>query len=129
MQRPVEIILTRQLVEYLSTPAIVADSEGNLVFYNEQAHRLLGRAYEEADEVSIEDVASSVRSSAEDGTPLSADQLPIMVALRGGRPCHRRIRITALDGGERLLEVTATPLVGQGGRTLGVLAVFWDLEG
>lgn len=128
MQKPVEIILTRQLVDYLSTPAIVCDAEGNLVFYNEPAHRLLGRPFEEAEEVSIADIASTLRSSSEDGTPLEAHELPILVALRGGRPHHRRIVITSLDGDRRHLEVTATPLVGQGGRTLGVLAVFWELE-
>jgi hypothetical protein len=37
--------------------------------------------------------------------------------------------IDGLDGGHRTLDVTAIPLVGQHGRELGALAVFWEVGG
>jgi hypothetical protein len=38
------------------------------------------------------------------------------------------MRIQALDGVSRLLEVTAFPLAGQGQKHLGAVAVFWSAD-
>ena len=42
-QKPLELILARNLMSALSTPAFLVDEGGILVFYNEAAGRLLGR--------------------------------------------------------------------------------------
>ena len=47
-QRPLELILARNLISGLSTPAFLVDDEGVVVFYNEAAGALLGRRFEEA---------------------------------------------------------------------------------
>jgi hypothetical protein len=39
---------------------------------------------------------------------------------------HRRIRFKALDGVQRIVEITALPLEGQGGYWLGSVAIFWE---
>ena len=36
-QRPLELILARNLLASLSTPALLTDAEGTVVFYNEAA--------------------------------------------------------------------------------------------
>ena len=38
------------------------------------------------------------------------------------------IRIRGQDGVERLLEVTAIPLIGQSNRMLGAFGLFWEAE-
>ena len=128
MQRPVEIILTRQLADSLSMPVMVVDAAGVLIFYNEAAHKLLGRAFEEADEASIREISSAIRTTDEAGMAMDGADLPLVRALREGRPCHGRLRITGLDGVKRLIEVTAMPLVGQGSRLLGARAIFGELD-
>jgi len=40
-QREIEGILARQLSNYLALPVFLADPEGNLIFYNEPAERIL----------------------------------------------------------------------------------------
>src|SRR4029079_14706876 len=47
-QRPLELILARNLLTSLSTPAFLADADGALVFYNEAAGALLGMSFEES---------------------------------------------------------------------------------
>src|SRR5919108_109224 len=47
-QRPLELILARNLLSSLSTPAFLVDEAGVLVFYNDAAGVLLGRRFEEA---------------------------------------------------------------------------------
>jgi PAS domain-containing protein len=46
-QRPLELILARNLMSALSTPAFLVDEGGVLVFYNEAAGMLLGKRFEE----------------------------------------------------------------------------------
>jgi PAS domain-containing protein len=126
-QRPVEIILTRQLAESLSAPLFVVDPEGLLVFYNEPAEAILGRRYEEAGEMSVAEFDTLFKTEDFEGRPIASDELPISVALRKRLPSHGRFRMVGLDGVARSLEATAIPLAGQGGRLLGVMAVLWEL--
>ena len=43
-QKDIELILMRQLANYLAVPILVVDSAGTLLFYNEPAEVLLGAA-------------------------------------------------------------------------------------
>jgi hypothetical protein len=49
-------------------------------------------------------------------------------ALADHTPQHGRMIIDGLDGARRTLDVTALPLVGQHGRELGAMAVFWEVD-
>ena len=54
-QRPLELILARNLLSALSTPAFLVDEGGVLVFYNEAAGALLGKRFEELGTVGPEE--------------------------------------------------------------------------
>ncbi len=127
-QKQIEIILMRQLASYLVLPIFVVDPDGNLLFYNEPAEGLLGRTFDEAGEMPMREWSTIFKQTDKDGAPLQPDELPLVQALHSRRPAHRVIRITGLDGVSRLIEITAFPLEGQGGRLLGAAALFWGLE-
>ena len=128
-QQPVELILIRQWASYLTLPIFLAGVDGNLLYYNEPAEALLGRRYDEAGEMPIAELASIFVTTDEDGSPLATEALPLSIALLKHRPAHRRYRIRGLDGIWRLIETTAFPLEGQGGRHLGAVAIFWEAAG
>ena len=46
-QKPIELILARNLLSSLTTPAFLVDEIGALVFFNEAAGVLVGRRFEE----------------------------------------------------------------------------------
>jgi PAS domain-containing protein len=46
-QKPLELILARNLLSSISTPAFQVDERGTLVFFNEAAGALVGRRFEE----------------------------------------------------------------------------------
>ncbi|HJZ36572.1 MAG TPA: hypothetical protein VJ204_09925, partial [Solirubrobacterales bacterium] len=50
-QKPLELILARNLMSALSTPAFLVDEGGLLVFYNEAAGALLGKGFDEVGHV------------------------------------------------------------------------------
>jgi len=126
---PIELILMRHCASHLAMPMFVAGSDENLLFYNEPAEALLGRRYDEAGEMPLEELPTMFQLTGEDGSPLPLDVFPLSIALRQRRPAHRRLRYRALDGVWRRVEITAFPLEGQGGRHLGAVAIFWEAEG
>ena len=127
-QRPIELILTRQLATYLAVPIFLVDPSGNLVFYNEPAERILGRRFEETGEMSAAEWSTVFQTTDDAGRPVAPENLPLSVALAEGRLAHESIWIRALDGVPRRIAATAFPLIGQAGRHLGAVAIFWETK-
>src|SRR4029453_4991519 len=50
-QKPIELILARQLATHLAMPIFLVDADGTLVFFNEPAERILGRRFDETGEM------------------------------------------------------------------------------
>ena len=126
-QREVELILVRQLAGYLTLPIFVVDPAGNLLYYNEPAELLLGLRYDETGEMPVEEWSTVFVPKDADGNPLPPEALPLVRTLAKKSPQHGRMMIDGLDGAQRTLDVTALPLIGQHGRDLGALAVFWEV--
>lgn len=125
-QHEIEVILTKQLASYLAMPIFVVGPEGDLVYFNEPAETLLGRRYDETDDMPMSEWSTIFRPRTDEAMPLRADQVPLVVALHERRPVHDTIWIKSLDGTDRHLSVTAFPLVGQHDRELGAVAMFWE---
>jgi PAS domain-containing protein len=126
MQHEVEVILLRQVASYLATPIFVVDPAGDLVYYNEPAEQLLGRRFDETGEMALAEWATLWRPTDEHGVPIPPDDNPLAFALRERKPTHGGLAIRSLDGRDRNITVTALPLVGQHGRNLGAVALFWE---
>ncbi|HEU4979556.1 MAG TPA: PAS domain-containing protein [Solirubrobacteraceae bacterium] len=127
-QKPIELILARNLMASLSTPAFLVDEDGVLIFYNEAAGAMLGKRFEEAGAMPPEEWGTAFGPMDEDGRPLPIDELPLVISLRHGLPAHHRFAIRSLDGTSHTIEVSAMPIVAQGGRR-GAMAIFWPVEG
>jgi PAS domain S-box-containing protein len=125
MPQPVELILVRHLGSRLVVPVFLVDPEGTLIYFNEPAEQILGRRLEEVGTMTFTEW-TTVFSVRQGGRLLDIDQIPLVRALREGRPAHSVFDITGLDGTARLIEVTAFPIDGQGGTRLGAVALFWE---
>jgi hypothetical protein len=126
-QREVELILVRQLASYLTLPIFLVDPAGNLIYYNEPAELLLGRRFDETGEMAVDEWGTVFIPRDGAGAPLPPSALPLVRALTNQRPEHGHMVIDGLDGVRRSLDVTALPLVGQHGRELGAVAIFWEV--
>jgi PAS domain-containing protein len=123
-QRPLELILARNLMSALSTPAFLVDEGGLLVFYNEAAGLLLGKRFEELGTVGPEEWGSLFGPFGENGKPIPYDELPLVVAVRNGRPAHADFEIRSADGAVHMVEASAFPILTAHG-SRGAIAVFW----
>jgi PAS domain-containing protein len=125
-QYPIELILTRQLASQLAMPVFIVDVQGTLVFYNEAAEGILGRRFEETGAMTAIEWAEVFTPRDEAGRPLAPETLPLMIAVRDGRPAHAHFYIHGFDAVDRCIEVTAFPLIGHADRRVGAVAIFWE---
>jgi PAS domain-containing protein len=127
-QKPIELILARNLISSLSTPAFLVDEGGVLIFYNEAAGTLLGRRYEEVGKVGPEEWGMMFGPVDEGGDAIAYDDLPLVKTIRDGRPAHSKLRIRSADGAEHEIEVSALPILTPHG-SRGGIAFFWPQTG
>ena len=124
-QRPLELILARNLLASLSTPALLVTREGDVVFYNEAASGLLGRRFEETGPLSASEWVNCFGPIGEDGEPIPVEDQPLTAVLRRNRPGHTRHRIRAADGAIHQIAASGVPIIGTDG-THGAMLFFWS---
>ena len=127
-QNEIEVILLRQLASYLAMPVFVADSNGILIYFNEPAENIIGRQYDQTDSLSLDDRFQAFRPTDDSGAPVPAEEMPLAQALSEQGPVHKRLWLHAFDGTQHHIEATAFPLIGQAGRRLGAVALFWEID-
>ena len=124
-QRPLELILARNLLSQLSTPAFLANQPGDIVFFNDAAAALLGRRFEESGAMSAQDWLDAFGPLDDSGQPIPIEDQPLTRALRRNRPGHSRHRIRSLTGVEHEVEVSGVPVIGADG-FVGAMVFFWE---
>lgn len=123
-QRPLELILARNLLSSLSTPAFLANRANDIIFYNEAAGALLGRRFEESGAMSAEAWLNDFGPLDDRGEPIPLEEQPLTIALRANRAAHARHRIRSLGGAVHDVEVSGMPIIGATGFH-GAMVFFW----
>src|SRR5436305_391452 len=126
-QKPLELILARNLLSSISTPAFLVGEEGALLFYNEAAGALVGRRFEDTGVMSANDWVREFGPFDADDNPMRYDQIPATVAVRENRPYHGNFRICAAGGHHQEIAASTIPIVGPGGSS-GAIVIFWPLS-
>ena len=111
----------------LSTPAFLVDEGGLLVFYNEAAGRLLGKGFDEVGHVGPSEWGNLFGPYDADGETISYEELPVVRAVRRGRPAHASFGVRAFDGKVHAVECSAFPILTAHG-SRGGIAIFWPVE-
>jgi len=119
------LILAREFVSNLSTPTLVADARGYLVFYNEAAEAVVGRRFAETGEMPLDDWLAAFEPKTLASEPIPPERRPARIALDERRASHLRYLVTSADGVEREIEVTAFPLFAHMDDFVGIVVVFW----
>jgi PAS domain-containing protein len=125
-QKPLELILARNLMSALSTPAFLVDEGGLLVFFNEAAGTLLGKGFDEVGQVGPSEWGG-LFGPYEAGETIPYEELPVVQAVRRGRPAHASFGVRAFDGAVHAVECSAFPILTAHGSRGGV-AIFWPVE-
>jgi PAS domain-containing protein len=126
-QKPIQLILARQLASSLAMPIVISDDQGTLVYWNEPAEVMLGIRFEETGEIAAQlwQEQFSVRTDERDLIP--KEEWPLVIALTQHRPVSRTIWIGMPNGSWRHVNWTSVPFIAQGGEFVGVQSVFWEV--
>lgn len=124
-QKHLVLILAREFASSLSTPTLIADARGCLVFYNEAAEAVVGKRFAEAGEMPLDEWLAPFEARTNASTPIPLERRPARVAFDERRASHLRYRVTSADGVEREIEVTAFPLFAHTDEFVGVVVIFW----
>jgi PAS domain-containing protein len=124
-QKQLVLILARAFASNLSTPTLLADARGYLVFYNEAAEAVVGRRFSETGEMPLDDWIAAFEPRTADAEPLPAERRPARIALDERRPAHLSYIVTGSDGIERDIEVIALPLFAHTDEFVGIVVIFW----
>jgi PAS domain-containing protein len=125
-QKPLELILARNLLSSISTPAFLVGEAGELLFFNEAAGALVGRRFEETGTLAAQEWVAEFGPFGQDEQPMPYEEIPATIALRDNRPYHGNFRICAAGGNHQDIAASAIPIVGPGGST-GAIVIFWPV--
>lgn len=124
-QKQLVLILARAFASNLSTPTLIADARGYLVFYNEAAEAVVGRRFSETGEMPLDDWIAAFEPRTAEADPLPNERRPARIALDERRPAHLSYVVTSADGVEREIEVIALPLFAHTDEFVGIIVIFW----
>ena len=119
------LILAREFASSLSTPTLIADARGYLVFYNEAAESVVGRRFSEAGETPLDDWVGAFEPRTLSSEPLPLERRPARIAFDERRASHLRYVVTSVDGVRREIESTAFPLFARTDEFVGIVVIFW----
>jgi len=125
-QRPIEMILMRQLASTLAMPIFLVDAAGTLVFYNAAAEEVLGVRFDETGEMAADAWSRRWQPTTADGGPLPLGRLPLRIAIAERRAVHDAFWIAVSGAPRRHIAVTAIPLIAVSHDVVGAAAFFWE---
>ena len=125
-QKPLELILARNLLSSIATPAFLVAEQGTLLFYNDAAAAMLGRRFEERGELDAQEWTGEFGPFGKDEKPIPYEEIPAVMAVRNGRPFHGNFRVRGADGDRQDIAASAIPIVGPEGSSGGIV-IFWPL--
>jgi PAS domain-containing protein len=125
--KPIQVILARQLASSLATPILLVDTEGTLVFYNEAAETILDQRFDETGEVPADEWTGRFAVADEARNPIAQEDRPMVMALSERKPVSRTLWMRCSHREWRHMNITAFPLIGDGGQFLGAQMIFWEV--
>jgi PAS domain-containing protein len=124
-QRPIELILLRHLAATVAQPMCLVDEQEVLLYCNEPAERLLGLRGDEVGELLLPQRLARLCPTDATGTLLDPAALSVRAVMREQRPAQQTFEIVDRAGLARRVVMTAFPIIRQGDRLLGAVAIFW----
>jgi PAS domain-containing protein len=125
-QKPLELILARNLLSSIVTPAFLVGEQGTLLFFNDAAAAMLGRRFEERGALSAEEWTGEFGPFGADGKPIPYERIPATIAVRDQRAFHGTFQIRTADGRSQDIAASTIPIVGPGGSS-GAIVIFWPV--
>lgn len=108
-------------------PIGIVDTEGTLIFYNEQAEGILNQRFEETGDMPAKEWTQIFAVADENRNLLPLAEWPLVLAYTKRQAVSRVVWLRCRDRAWRNVTFTAFPIIGQGGQFLGAMTLFWEV--
>lgn len=125
--KEIQVILARQLAGCLDMPILIVDTAGALIFYNEPAEAILNQRFEETGEMPADEWVKLFAIADDEHYNIPPEEQPMILALITRQPSTRTVWIRTGAAAGRHVSITAFPLIGQAGKFLGAMTIFWEI--
>ena len=125
--KAIQVILARQLASSLAMAILIVDTEGTLIFYNEPAEVILNQRFDETGEMHADEWSALFAIADEARNPIAQEDRPMMMALSERKPFSRTVWMRCGHREWWHMNITAFPLIGEGGQFLGATMIFWKV--
>lgn len=122
------LIRAKHLAESVTTPMLLTDQEGTLIFFNEAAEVLIGHTFADIGPLGASDWQKRFDVRGRDGAPFPLEAMPGWLELQTERPGTGHIVLRRADGADLMLAVCAFPLFTAQRQFDGALVLFWHDE-
>lgn len=123
MRRPIELVMARQWSALLTTPTLLFDDRGSLIYFNEAAALVVGRSFSESGSMASQEWHAAFRVEGPDGTVVHWDESPLAQALEAEHAMQRTVVLRGMDGQRRQVTLTSFPIRGLSQGHAGVLVL------
>ena len=120
------LILSRELAANVSTPMIIIDPDGTLIYFNEASEPILGETFAHTGELRSREWAERWHPQRLDGVPFTVDDSPLGKTMIRHRPASAAMVITGTDGVRRTITIASYPLLAHDDDFVGAVAIFWE---
>ena len=125
--KSIQLILARQLASCLAMPILLVDTEGTLIYFNEQAEAILNQRFDETGEIAAGTWATLFALKDENLEPIAQEDRPTMLVLSGRKPVSRTVWMQCGHRDWKRMHITAIPLIGERRQFLGAQMIFWEI--
>ena len=118
--------LTRRITQSMLGGLVQVGINGQIVYANNEAQRILGMSFDELSQRYVHDFAPVTIH--EDGSPYAAEDYPVSRCLRTGQPQTPALIGLKMPDGEVIWALfSAAPLTDPDGKTIGAVVTFLDM--
>jgi len=123
----IQMILARQLASSISTPILLVDAAGVLVYFNEPAEAIFNQRFDETGEMPATEWTALIAAVDDERNPLPPENRPMLRVLTEHHPVSQTMWARSSDGEWRHLHITAFPLIGEKNVLFGAMSIFWEI--
>lgn len=120
----IELILSRQLAEYLSTPIALIDHDGKMIYFNESAGYVLGKHFDENGEIDLRDWNGRIFESENMADSVDVHEISFIKVLSVRHIIQGEYWMRNFEEINQKVVIVCVPLIGLSQREIGAIIYF-----
>jgi len=124
MAQDIELILSRQLAEYLSTPIALTDHDGKMIYFNESAGHVMGKHFDEDGEINSKEWEGRIFENEKLVDSIDIHEILFIKVLSSRHIMQGEFWMRNFEEINQKVMIVCVPLIGLSQREIGAVIYF-----